>query len=383
MTDYDPQKDAVGSYYAAIEAKRERGDAAPWKRKEVIGDCTLYLGDCLEILPTLDVTADAIVTDPPYHGVKRDGWDNQWKTDADFLAWADVVSQRLRNLAAHNASIYWFASPQMAGRIEVVISRRFRVLNSIVWDKSGRRKGVGGTGIDVTALRAYWSANTERVIFAECAEGDEIASGIAGYEQSCVSAKSSVFGDYLRAEFKRAGVTNKQIAALFPSKTGGLTGCVSNWLLGLNVPTLEQYQTIREFLSGDYLRREYEDLRREYEDLRRPFFLSPQDEWGDVWRFDIERETVHPTQKPQSLMRHIVKVSSRQGDTILDPFLGSGSTGVACASLGRSFIGIERHEPYFDIACERIRKAYAQPDFFVEAAKEPAPVQQPLFGEAS
>jgi adenine-specific DNA-methyltransferase len=356
------------------------------KREVVIGDCRLLLGDCREILPTLDCTADAIITDPPYHGVKRDGWDNQWKTDEAFLDWAGNVAAMLRKLAAHNASIYWFASPQMASRLEVILAEKFRILNNIVWDKSGRRKGVGGTGIDVTALRGYWSANTERVIFGECAEGDIIAHDVAGYEQSCVSAKTSVFGDYLRSEFKRAGVTNKQIAALFPSKTGGMTGCVSNWLLGLNVPTPEQYETIREFLGGhdylkreyDYLKREYEDLKREYEDLRRPFFLSPQGEWGDVWRFDIERETVHPTQKPQSLMRHIVKVSSRPGDTVLDPFAGSGSTGVSCANLGRSFVGIEQDPTYFDIACERIRKAYAQPDMFIETARVPEPTQEAL-----
>jgi site-specific DNA-methyltransferase (adenine-specific) len=253
-------------------------------------------------------------------------------------------------------------------------------LNNIVWDKSGGRKGVGGTGIDVSALRGFWTANTERLIFAERHDGDQTASSIAGYEQSCVSAKIGVFGDYLRSEFSRAGVTNKQIAALFPSKTGGLTGCVSNWLLGLNVPTAEQYNAIRAHLNaagGDFLRREYEDLRREYEDLRRPFYLSPEDQWGDVWRFDIERNQEHPTQKPLSLMRHIVKISSRQGQTVLDPFLGSGTTGVACAMLGRDFIGIEREPSYFDIACRRIEAAYKQADLFVPAPKS-KPVQEGL-----
>jgi DNA modification methylase len=53
--------------------------------------------------------------------------------------------------------------------------------------------------------------------------------------------------------------------------------------------------------------------------------------------------------------------------------MGSGTTGVACVKRGLKFIGIEKHEPYFDIACERIRKAYAQPDMFVE---RPAPPKQ-------
>ncbi len=56
---------------------------------------------------------------------------------------------------------------------------------------------------------------------------------------------------------------------------------------------------------------------------------------------------------------------------ILDPFMGSGTTGVACAKLGRKFIGIEIEPKYFDIACERIRKAYDQPDMFIERPKPP------------
>lgn len=63
--------------------------------------------------------------------------------------------------------------------------------------------------------------------------------------------------------------------------------------------------------------------------------------------------------------------------SVLDPFMGSGTTGVACVKLGRSFIGIEIDEGYFNIACERIRKAYAQPDMFI-TPREPAPVQEAL-----
>lgn len=85
----------------------------------------------------------------------------------------------------------------------------------------------------------------------------------------------------------------------------------------------------------------------------------------------------HPTEKPVQLMAAILEWTR---GTVLDPFMGSGSTGVAAARLGRKFIGIEIDEGYFEIACERIRKAYAQPDLFVGAYKEAeAPVQVGLF----
>jgi len=85
----------------------------------------------------------------------------------------------------------------------------------------------------------------------------------------------------------------------------------------------------------------------------------------------------HPTEKPVQLMQAFVEWTS---GTVFDPFMGSGTTGVACVRTGRSFVGIEIDEGYFDIACERIRKAYAQPDLFVGAYKEAeAPVQACLF----
>ena len=78
---------------------------------------------------------------------------------------------------------------------------------------------------------------------------------------------------------------------------------------------------------------------------------------------DIARE--HPTQKPVDVMKWAIEHIPFPNRHILDPFMGSGTTGVACVKLGRSFIGIERELKYFDIACRRIEEAYKQPDLFV------------------
>lgn len=72
----------------------------------------------------------------------------------------------------------------------------------------------------------------------------------------------------------------------------------------------------------------------------------------------------HPTEKNVKLMLDLAK---RTRGTILDPFMGSGTTGVACVKLGRKFIGIEIDPDYFAVACKRIEQAYAQPDMFIEA----------------
>jgi site-specific DNA-methyltransferase (adenine-specific) len=80
---------------------------------------------------------------------------------------------------------------------------------------------------------------------------------------------------------------------------------------------------------------------------------------------DPGREGTHPTEKPVPLMRELVALFSHAGQTILDPFMGSGTTGVACAKMGRNFIGIEREQQYFDIAVRRIEEAYRQPDMLI------------------
>lgn len=74
----------------------------------------------------------------------------------------------------------------------------------------------------------------------------------------------------------------------------------------------------------------------------------------------------HPCPKPIRAWRWLVEKASPPNAIVLDPFMGSGTTGVACAKLGRKFIGVEIERKYFDIACKRIEEAYRQPDLFIE-----------------
>lgn len=85
-------------------------------------------------------------------------------------------------------------------------------------------------------------------------------------------------------------------------------------------------------------------------------------------------DRAHPTQKPVPLMRWCLEQIG-PAQTILDPFMGSGTTGVAAVQMGRDFIGIEREPKYFDIACRRIEEAQKQADLFIEQPPVPKPVQ--------
>lgn len=87
----------------------------------------------------------------------------------------------------------------------------------------------------------------------------------------------------------------------------------------------------------------------------------------DSYRHGQPGKVDHPTQKPLSLIGWNVEKLTPDASTILDPFLGSGTTAVACVNTGRKCIGIERERRYFDIAVERVQRAYAERGLFAEA----------------
>ena len=94
--------------------------------------------------------------------------------------------------------------------------------------------------------------------------------------------------------------------------------------------------------------------------------------------FDTAPPNGHPCPKPLRWMKWAVNKASLPGELVLDPFAGSGTTGVAAVQLGRKFIGIERVESYFDIARARIADALARPDLFIEKPARAEPLELPL-----
>ncbi|RYG87649.1 MAG: site-specific DNA-methyltransferase, partial [Alphaproteobacteria bacterium] len=93
------------------------------------------------------------------------------------------------------------------------------------------------------------------------------------------------------------------------------------------------------------------------------------------------RNVGHPTQKPVSLMEWCISEFARGEQAVIDPYMGSGTTGVAAIRLGRPFVGIERDPAYFATACRRIEEAYRQPRLFAEPVAKP--VQPSLLDDAT
>lgn len=229
-----------------------------YKRKETIGDCTLYLGDCLEVISTLD-KVDAVVTDPPY------GY-------------------------AYKPSRYGSINSKS-------FKRNFGVEDALLGD-TGNMDFDPRPFLSIADKHIWWGGN-------------------------CYADKLPNFKSWL-VWFKADG--NTKIDQGHAELAWTNLGCA---IRGIN------------------------------------------HRWCGMVR-DSEKgiQNVHPTQKPIQIMEWCLSFLP-DSRIILDPFMGSGTTGVACVNSGRDFIGIELSEKYFDIACKRIEDAYKQPDMFVENYKKP------------
>ncbi len=328
----------------------------------------LHNADCLDVMRGMDANSvDAIITDPPYYKVKGEAWDNQWDTPAKFLAWVGLLCEQFERILKPNGSLYFFASPQMAARVECEIGKRFAVLNSITWRKGAASKSSVGWSqkTEKESLR-MWLPETERIIFAEYYGADNMAKGEAGYEAKCDELRGFVFEPlraYLDGERIAAGFDRKKCDDACGNQMSGHYFSRVQWTL----PTAENYAKLRAAFGAEYLRREYEDLRREYEDLRRPFSVTARDQWSDVWDFDPVQAYAgkHPCEKPLPLLCHILNASTKPGAVVFDPFAGSASLGEACHDLGRQFIGVELCPDNYAKAAQRIAAVKAQERLFV------------------
>lgn len=250
-------------------------------RIETIGDATIYLADCREILPTL-TGVDLALTDPPYlvtsggfgaleggfGGWIKDSYDNKGAIVSCDLEWAEWLNL-IPNTLSENAHVYIFSNDRnlsiARGAAEAAGLKFHRLL---IWDKRA-------------ALPNRW------------------------YQQTC--------------EF-----------VLFMRKGKAFM---------INDPSSKALQSIFQRDQSD-----------------------------------------HPTEKPVSLCQLYIENSTARGGLVCDPFMGSGTTGVAALRSGRRFVGIEITQQWFDVACKRLEAALAEPSLFAEAM--PAPPQTTLFDDA-
>ena len=321
------------------------------KQEFLNGQIVLFNGDCLDVMRNLkDKIFNLIISDSPYFKICG-AFDWAFKTMQEWIDWHILLRDEFERIMADNGSLFVFGDEKNIAYLQVEFDKKFNLLNSIVYKKTA---SMAMKGID--NFNSF-APVTERILFYDKGENK------TGLEM-IKKIMPNPFAEYLREEFTKAKITNKQIAELFPSASGGLTGCVSNWLNGENIMTKEQYLKVRQHLNGEYLRKEYEDLRKEYEDLRkeyedlrRPF--NNQFRLTDVIDAKL-KSSFHPTTKDGAVIEKLILTTSKENDLVFSPFLGSGTDAIACIRTKRRLIGCELDNEYFDKMCKRIEEELRQ-----------------------
>ncbi len=314
-------------------------------------------GDCLEIMKEInDNTVDLVLIDPPYN-IKIDEWDNIGGLE-EYINWMEEVCDELIRVTRKNGSIYIFGDMNFIGDIKVMMNKKDVKLNSwIIWDKGSKAQN---------STRSYVNV-TEHLLF--------YVKGIC--KDLDIPTELNTVRDYLREEKRKSGITNKQFNEMF-SEFYNKVGCrdrsvIEHYFSEMQwvFPSEEIYEKILK--TTGFFQRDYHELKREYRSLIFTFnaddirlkrnprdkrtFSNEKQLLPNTWYYNNKQEMTlynHPTVKPIEMIETIIKASSNHGDIVLDCFMGSGTTAVACKKLGRNFIGIEREQKYIDIANRRL-----------------------------
>lgn len=462
--DYDPADNSAKSYDLAIKTMREKLESFP---KKVIGDCVLYQGDCLELMPLLP-QVDAVVTDPPYHLtsiVKRFGKEEsapaksgktgayaraskgfmgkEW--DGGDVAFCHETWAMCCDLLKAGGHIAAFSGSRTYHRMACALEDGgFECRDQLMWlYGSGFPKSHDvSKGIDKAS--GVEREKTPTVPMQRKRDVGEISSNkrcgqcgkprassnpctCARLENQAVTPEAQEWqgwGTALKPAHEpiflgRKPISESNIAAnVLRHGTGAVNidGCrvegepsrqsLSGGMARKASPVFGQIaQTdVQDFVTdqGRWPANLIHDGSVEVAECfpidSRPsirFFYSPKASSEERNRgcekidgrfaptmgngiggkeHDPETATrkknFHPTVKPINLMAWLARLITQPNGLVLDPFMGSGTTGVACVAEGFKFVGIERDKEYFDIACKRIEDAYKQPDLFVEPPKE-------------
>lgn len=355
-------------------------------------------GDCIEIMRTLEpASVDLVLADPPYNiKVRGEEWDN---LGAGYIDWmVEWLLEAQRVLKPNGVLYIWHNDMAQIARLLVAMEERtsFALVSFCVWDKgSYRAQSWKNRDPDSdTAPRSWFNVCEYCMHFFNAPKEADASWRHTGLDR--INSNPECYReikDWYASELERLGITEEAVIEKYRDVTGKSGAMFRHYFkdsqfsiptqkvweavfepLGFDAsPLLEVaqgatpggygalragYDTMRE--SYEAMRKGYETLRQSYEGMRNYHRCDPGH--SNVWRINTlgGSDRIHICQKPDGILARIIRVSCRPGGVVLDPFMGSGSTGVAAAHEQRSFIGIERDDRYFLPATRRIESAYDQ-----------------------
>ena len=278
----------------------------------------IYNQDCVEGMKLLipNESIDLVIADPPYFKVIGEKWDYLWRTEADYLEWSKKwISEASRSLRK-GGSLYIFGYFRMLSRLLPVLEdcglelRQQLILNKGMQAVSGR----------ATKNYKMFPNVTESILFL--------------YKDPKPFAK-----EFLK---KRQKEINEQLGV--KSNGGGMWSIYTGKNVCKQLPTEKLWLKLQDILRFDI---PYAKISQTYHAQ-----LGITDVWDDINFYNEDR--YHPTQKPQKVIERLILASSNEDDVVLDPFMGGGSTAVACVANSRNYIGFEIDQEYYNKSLERL-----------------------------
>ena len=352
---------------------------------------TLYKGDCLEVMKNIkDKSIDLAIYDAPYYSTNiKEVGDRQWKSENDYIEWCINVIKETQRVLKNNGSFYWFHN-----NINIMVEILYRIKretdlklkNQITWDKlaTGNQDFLMPLYKNSNLKRRYGTSLTEYIYYFTF--DDDTGLSKVYEDDNCFSDIKS----YLRDEKKKSGLSNKDLSIMFSNYTNK-DGCKNRsviehyfskkqWVF----PTKDIYENVLQktgFWNKPYeeLLCEYNELKLKYDELidgyeqmrycfNQPYLITSKDieesrntirPYSTVWHYKRNDEiykNMHATPKPIDMIKHVIETSSKENFTILDCFMGSNSTGIACLNTNRNYIGIEKDDTYFNVSIDRTQK---------------------------
>jgi len=333
----------------------------------------IYHMDCFEMLKKIpDKSIDLVIIDPPYFKVmikdwfnRKYEWDSQWGNIKEYQEWIFKLGEQIKRILKNNGSFYIFADHKNCAYVQIELDKLFHLENVIIWVKTCNitRKG----------WRTYrcFVPVTERILFYSNEGRNRCLKNLTYVEYV------KVLEPIIKYMIEQKEMIKKYFMFKTDSKFKEFINKIMNNVMSRHYfsysqwqfPTKEQYEKLQsinnyifkeeyKIFKTEYhvFKKQYDDLKKQYENLRRPFHQDSN--FTDVWYFApvISKKNFgeHPTQKPINIIKRIINTSSRENDIVLDCFIGTGTTALACKETNRKFIGCELNAEYVKIAEQRI-----------------------------
>lgn len=310
----------------------------------------IYNMDCIEYMKTLpDECVDLIIADPPYFSTNiKEVGDNQWKTEEKYIEWYKKTIGEFNRILKPSGALYMFHNDHNI-MTDILYSCKYdynlKLRNHITWNKFPTHNNFSRVVKMFGKNRNYGKTFTEDIWFLT--KQDDYFK--------------TPFARIMKQKMEELNLSQLDISRLQLSKTGKLTGWVSNKLKGTQIPTKEQWHKICGLFN---IEDNYEGLVQQFESERYKFnqpyiefknkSINEQKEilkpFSTIWEYEKDNDVykLHSTPKPIEMIDNILNISSNENDLIYIPFAGSGSEIISCINNNRNYLATEINKDYIE-----------------------------------